>query len=187
MASETTNLKLTLPALTDPVDVDILNGNFTTIDDLVLLKSGGTMTGNLTVGSAKMETNGYVTATWIRTTASIHLGSTPSDIAVLNGGWIYSRTLAEFKSDLGIGSATAITLSASGWSGSAGSYTQTVTATGVTATNDVLITCAGNISFEASSQIGANIVRASAQAANALTFTANVKPTVDIPLVFKVL
>ena len=84
-------------------------------------------------------------------------------------------------------SASAITLSASGWSGSPGSYTQTVTASGVTASNDVIIGCAGTISFEASAQIGANVVRASAQRTNALTFTAAVKPTVDIPLVFRII
>ena len=34
-------------------------------------KSGDTMTGDLTVGSAKMQTNGYVTGTWLRSTEKI--------------------------------------------------------------------------------------------------------------------
>ena len=63
--------------------------------------SGGTMTGNLTVGSASLQTNGYVTGTWLRTTASIHLGSTATNFAVLSDGWIYSRTASEVLSDIG--------------------------------------------------------------------------------------
>lgn len=65
-------------------------------------KSGDTMTGNLTVGSAKLETNGYVTGTWIKTTADIALSTKPSEIAVINGGWIYSRTPAQIKDDIGL-------------------------------------------------------------------------------------
>ena len=65
-------------------------------------KSGDTMTGNLTVGSAKLETNGYVTGTWIKTTADIALSTKPSKIAVINDGWIYSRTPAQIKDDIGL-------------------------------------------------------------------------------------
>lgn len=64
--------------------------------------SGGTMTGNLTVGAASLATNGYVIGTRLKTTANIHLASTPENIAVLKDGWVYSRTLAEMKSDLGV-------------------------------------------------------------------------------------
>ena len=66
-------------------------------------KAGDTMTGNLTVGSASLQTNGYVTGTWLRTTANISLGSVASKIAVLNDGWVYSRTPAQIKSDIGLG------------------------------------------------------------------------------------
>lgn len=65
-------------------------------------RSGDTMTGNLIVGAASLETNGYVTGTWLKTTANIHLASTPANIAVLSNGWLYSRTLAELKTDLAI-------------------------------------------------------------------------------------
>mgnify|MGYP007092383279 CR=1 FL=1 len=65
--------------------------------------SGGTMTGNLNVGSnAKVQTNGYITGTWLRTTADTHLASTPTKVAVINDGWIYDRTPAELKADMGI-------------------------------------------------------------------------------------
>lgn len=65
--------------------------------------SGGTMTGNLNVGSnAKVQTNGYITGTWLRTTADTHLASTPTKVAVINDGWVYDRTPAELKADMGI-------------------------------------------------------------------------------------
>lgn len=66
-------------------------------------KSGDTMTGNLTVGSASLQTNGYVTGTWLKTTANIALSSAASEIAVINDGWIYSRTTGQIKSDIGLG------------------------------------------------------------------------------------
>ena len=65
-------------------------------------KAGDTMTGNLTVGSAKLETNGYVTGTWFKTTANIALSTKPSKIAVINNGRIYSRTPAQIKDDIGL-------------------------------------------------------------------------------------
>ena len=66
-------------------------------------KTGGTMTGDLTVGSASLQTNGYVTGTWLKTTASIASSSAASKIAIINDGWIYSRTAAQIKSDIGLG------------------------------------------------------------------------------------
>ena len=66
-------------------------------------KSGDTMTGTLTVGSASLQTNGYVTGTWLKTTADIALSSTPTKIAVINDGWVYSRTPAQIKADIGLG------------------------------------------------------------------------------------
>ena len=65
--------------------------------------AGGTMTGNLKVGSASIRTNGYVEGTWLRTTAETALGRTSTKIAVLDGGWVYSRTPAQIKSDIGLG------------------------------------------------------------------------------------
>ena len=67
-------------------------------------KTGDTMTGNLTVGSASLQTNGYVTGTWLRTTANTSLGSAASKIAVINDGWVYTRTATQIKSDIGLGS-----------------------------------------------------------------------------------
>lgn len=62
-----------------------------------LSTSGGTLTGNLT--------GKYITGTWLQTTAASDLGKTPGKIAVLDdSGWVYYRTPAEIKSDIGAGS-----------------------------------------------------------------------------------
>ena len=66
-------------------------------------KTGDTMTGNLTVGSASLQTNGYVTGTWLKTTANIASSSAASKIAVINDGLVYSRTTEQIKSDIGLG------------------------------------------------------------------------------------
>lgn len=64
--------------------------------------SGGTLTGNLTVGSAQMQTNGYVTGAWLKGTADNHLTTAAKKIAVQDSsGWIYHRTASELLSDIG--------------------------------------------------------------------------------------
>lgn len=68
-----------------------------------LSKAGDTMTGNLTVGSAKVQTNGYLIGTWLQITADNHLASTPEKFSVQDGsGWLYYRTGAELMEDLGV-------------------------------------------------------------------------------------
>lgn len=64
-------------------------------------KTGGTLTGNLT--------GKYFTGTWLQTTAATDLGRTPGKVAVLDeSGWVYYRTPAEIKTDIGIGTQTII-------------------------------------------------------------------------------
>ena len=66
-----------------------------------LNKSGGTLTGNLT--------GKYITGTWLQTTEATDLGRTPDKIAVLDeSGWVYYRTPAEIKTDIGIDTQTII-------------------------------------------------------------------------------
>ena len=77
-------------------DLDTINGKY-------LPLVGGTMTGNLKVGSSSLETNGYVTGTWLKTTANIASNSAASKIAVIDNGWIYTRTTTQIKSDIGLG------------------------------------------------------------------------------------
>ena len=91
--------------LTD-VPVDSVNGKTGAVelaasDVGAVAKTGDTMTGNLTVGSAKMQTNGYVTGTWLRSTANIALSTKPSQIAVVNDGWVYTRTPEQIADDIG--------------------------------------------------------------------------------------
>ena len=62
--------------------------------DNKLDKTGGTLTGNLT--------GKYITGTWLQTTQTTDLGYTPGKVAVLDqSGWVYYRTPAEIKSDIG--------------------------------------------------------------------------------------
>lgn len=57
-------------------------------------KAGGTLTGNLT--------GKYITGTWLQTTEATDFGRVPEKIAVLDEtGWVYYRTPAEIKSDIG--------------------------------------------------------------------------------------
>lgn len=77
--------KPTIPTKISDLNDDVVSGKY-------LPLTGGTMTGNLKVGSASLDTNGYVTGTWLKTTANTALSSTPSKIAVIDNGYIYSRT-----------------------------------------------------------------------------------------------
>ena len=91
--------------LTD-APVDSVNGKTGAVelaasDVGAVAKTGDTMTGDLTVGSAKMQTNGYVTGTWLRSTANIALWTKPSQIAVVNDGWVYTRTPEQIADDIG--------------------------------------------------------------------------------------
>lgn len=71
--------KPTIPTKISDLNDDVVSGKY-------LPLTGGTMTGNLKVGSASLDTNGYVTGTWLKTTADTALSSTPSKIAVINDG-----------------------------------------------------------------------------------------------------
>ena len=81
-------------------------------DSSYLKLSGGKLTGNLT--------GRYITGTWLQTTEATALGSAATKICVLDSsGWVYYRTLAEFKNDLSLDIAFTVTLPASGWSNNA--------------------------------------------------------------------
>lgn len=63
--------------------------------------AGGTMTGNLTVGSAKVQTNGYLVGTWLQTTACGNAAADTGKIAVVDAsGWIYYRTTDQLAADI---------------------------------------------------------------------------------------
>ena len=60
--------------------------------------SGGSLTGNLTVGSSNIGTNGYIEGTWLRTTKATE---SAGDFATISGGWIYKRAPANVLGDIG--------------------------------------------------------------------------------------
>lgn len=82
-----------------------------THDNAYLKLAGGTLTGDLTVGSSKIQTNGYVTGTWLRATAENALSTAATKFAVIDGsGWVYYRTKDQLLSDLGLTGVTKITV-----------------------------------------------------------------------------
>ena len=76
-----------------------------TADDVgALPTTGGTLTGDLKVGSATIRKNGYVVGTWLQGTSANHQTTAATKIAVQDGsGRIYHRTAEEVKSDIGLG------------------------------------------------------------------------------------
>lgn len=74
-------------------------------DSNYVKKSGDTMTGNLVVGSASIGTNGYVEGTWLKTTANISSDKAGNFAIIRDGGWIYSRTPAQARQDMGLSTA----------------------------------------------------------------------------------
>lgn len=61
--------------------------------------SGGSLTGNLTVGSSNIGTNGYIEGTWLKTTKATE---SAGDFATISGdGWIYKRKPANVLGDIG--------------------------------------------------------------------------------------
>lgn len=89
------------------------NGN--NIASTYLPKSGGTLTGNLTVGSAKIQTNGYVIGTWLQTTAGNASSSAMSKVCVQSpDGWIYTRTLDQLRNDMNAASKNEVIEAANG-------------------------------------------------------------------------
>lgn len=66
--------------------------------------TGGSLTGNLVVGNAGVQANGYVVSTWLQTTQT---SDKAGNFATIDGdGWIYYRTPAETLADIGAASAS---------------------------------------------------------------------------------
>ena len=64
--------------------------------------SGGTLTGDLTVGEASVGTDGKIVGTWLQGTTDNHLTTQATKIAVQDTtGTIYNRTSTEILSDIG--------------------------------------------------------------------------------------
>ena len=62
-----------------------------------------TASGGINVlGRASIDTNGYVTGTWLRTTASTRTTAAATEICIKRDGWIYTRTPSEILADMGV-------------------------------------------------------------------------------------
>ena len=103
--------------------------------------TGGTLTGNLKVGSASLGTNGYVVGTWLQGTAENHLTTAATKIAVQDSsGWVYHRTTEELRTDMG--AAKTLTYSVktkTSWTNSSGYYQQTISVSGMLSTDNPII------------------------------------------------
>lgn len=70
--------------------------------------TGGTLTGNLT--------GRYITGTWLQGTASNHHSTKQNKVVVQDAsGWLYHRTLDEFRGDLGFKVVSNVSVAASAW------------------------------------------------------------------------
>lgn len=108
--------------------------------DAKVSKSGDTMTGNLTVGSAKMQTNGYVVGTWFQSNANIALGEKGTKFVVHHNNWFYTRTAEQTRGDIGAAAVADYTATVStSWSGTAALFTQNVAISGIAATDKPII------------------------------------------------
>lgn len=152
-------------------------------------KAGDTMTGNLTIGSAKVQTNGYVVGTWVQSTASNALSSKPPRIVVQDSsGWFYSRTPAQILGDIEAAVATdySATLTTT-WSGSSAPFYQTVNISGIVSSDTPIIDMVPTTSAYATQETEwARIVKAEA-VTGGIKFYAKEKTTTALPIKVKVI
>lgn len=104
-------------------------------------KSGGSMTGNLKVGSSNIGTNGYIEGTWLKSTQTSNKGSDTGKIAVFDeNGWLYYRTPKQILAEAG-GAITSVTtvITSTTWSKNSNYYVQQVNLNGITADDTPII------------------------------------------------
>lgn len=112
-ANGTTNLKMVTYNGTSFGTLSWNGSNF--VFSNALNFPGGTLTGNLTVGSAKIQTNGYVIGTWLQTTAGNASSTAMSKVCVQSpDGWIYTRTLDQLRNDMNAASKDEVVTAANG-------------------------------------------------------------------------
>lgn len=109
--------------------------------DIFVKKSGDTMSGNLTVGSSTIQTNGYIEGVWLRSTANNAHSSKQSRICVQDSsGWIYSRTPDQILSDIGAATQKSYTVTiGTSWSRTSAPFTQNITVNGILATDEPIV------------------------------------------------
>lgn len=78
-------------------------GNLSVTDKIIASEIVANNNIKLGAGIITLEgQTGYITGTWLRTTANNALNSAASAICVQNGGWIYTRTPVQILSDMGV-------------------------------------------------------------------------------------
>lgn len=107
-------------------------------------KSGDTMTGNLIVGSSKVQTNGYIESTWLKTTSVSNKGANTGKVAVIDeSGWIYYRTPKEITDEAGITAGATVseytTSTSTSWIAQSDYYYQDITINGLTASDTPIV------------------------------------------------
>ena len=171
--------------------LDKLNKTVDKLKELIakkVSKTGDTITGDLVVGNSKLQTNGYIIGTWLRATADIASNTKANLWCILKDGWVYTRTTEQVKSDLGIPDKSlemTVTLGTN-WTGSAAPYSQSVTVTGLLATDSPILdiqTSLNNYAVEEENWM--NIFKAESSA-DKLTFYAKEKTTINLTIKVKV-
>ena len=76
------------------------NGTYTNVSEVAQINTTG-----LKVGSASIGTNGYIEGTRLKTTANISSDKAGNFAIIRDGGWIYSRTPAQARQDMGLSTA----------------------------------------------------------------------------------
>ena len=76
------------------------NGTYTNVSEVAQINTTG-----LKVGSSSIGTNGYIEGTWLRATADVSSKKAGNFAIIGDGGWIYSRTAAEARQDMGLSTA----------------------------------------------------------------------------------
>ncbi|MEG1777468.1 MAG: hypothetical protein RR209_00695 [Angelakisella sp.] len=116
------------------------------------------------------------------------IGAVPSGRTVNNKSLSGNITL--YASDIGAAVQSAsrsITLGTSGWSGSAAPFSQNVGVSGVTASNNIEVGITASASAEQEEHAASCKVKATTQYNGSITFTAQVKPTLALPVTIIIL
>lgn len=126
------------------------------LDDDGNINTPGIITANKiqnTSGNGSIDANGYITGTWLRTTATTRTTVAATEICVKKDGWIWTRTPSEILADMGVtASSTELNiLDGATITISGNTITGNLTGTATNATNAVNSTNANNLYVNATS------------------------------------
>lgn len=132
------------------------------------------------VWKTPLDKNGHHTGTQTGYDVQTTLPTTPADTDLFTGKLIDNTYQKKAKT-------VSATLTSSGWNAS--THKQSVTVSGVTTSNHIIVSIASNATKAQIEEYGKCIVFATAQASNSVTFTAlsGTEPTVNIPITVMIL